>query len=171
MASGNGVRHTRLSQSVSGESGMVVRHSSVQRCRASTAGVATTSPACCRNSSTTEVMHESACAPEMRVETGLDCSLQAVAPTRRLSPCLTFVWAGLRTKNPWEEESAIGSGRNEASVKAFATHSDDCASPPNTHTLKIGCRSSNPGAGYRLSRFPNGGTHHVFKACFGASPQ
>ena len=69
-----------------------------------------------------------------------------------------------------EEESAIGSGRNEASVKAFATQSDGCASPPNTHTLKIGCRSQNPGAGYRLSRFPKGGTHHVFKACFGTSP-
>jgi len=47
-----------------------------------------------------------------------------------------------------EEESAIGSGRNEASVKAFATQSDGCASPPNTHTLKIGCRSQNPGAGF-----------------------
>ena len=68
-----------------------------------------------------------------------------------------------------EEESAIGSGRNEASMKAFATQSDGCTSPPNTHTLKIGCRSQNPGAGYRLSRFPIGGTHHVFKACFGAS--
>lgn len=68
-----------------------------------------------------------------------------------------------------EEESAIGSGRNEASMKAFATQSDGCTSPPNTHTLKIGCRSQNPGAGCRLSRFPIGGTHHVFKACFGAS--
>lgn len=69
-----------------------------------------------------------------------------------------------------EEESALGSGRNEASMKAFATQSDGCTSPPNTHTLKIGCRSQNPGAGYRLSRFPCGGTHHVFKAffeCFG----
>ncbi|HBW08165.1 hypothetical protein EGJ28_05400 [Stutzerimonas xanthomarina] len=51
MASGNGVRHTRLSRSVSGESGMVVKHSSVQRCAAKWAGVATTSPACCRNRS------------------------------------------------------------------------------------------------------------------------
>lgn len=69
-----------------------------------------------------------------------------------------------------EEESAIGSGRNEASVKAFATQSDGCTSPPNTHTLKIGCRSQNPEAGCRLSRFPSGVTHHVFKAYFGASP-
>lgn len=55
-----------------------------------------------------------------------------------------------------EEESAIGSGRNEASMKAFATQSDGRTSPPNTHTLKIGCRSQNPGAGYRFRDSPAG---------------
>src|SRR5690606_23912488 len=64
MASGNNARHTRLSQSVSGESGMVVRHSSVQRCEASSASVATTSPAAVGTEALLGTVRKSACALE-----------------------------------------------------------------------------------------------------------
>jgi len=55
-------------------------------------------------------------------------------------------------------------------VKAFATQSDAVHLHPTRILWKSGAARRIQRAGYRLSRFPSGVTHHVFKACFATSP-
>jgi len=64
--------------------------------------------------------------------------------------------------------------RNQASVadgmtrlwKPLLRNPMLCASPPNTHTLKIGCRSQNPGSGLSIIAIPQWGHASCLQGLF-----